>query len=173
MHSELLFELCFFICFSSAFNTIQPLILVRKLLDMNVSSSYVSWIFGYLTNRCQYVSLDGTRSPTAHTNTSAHQDTVPAPFLNTLYTSSYTSTDNVYPLVKYADDSVVVGTVNNDDDSGYLREINDFVQWCDDNIYLQLNVTKTKELCNNFSRKQTREFYMTLQWPIYLTYNDR
>ena len=44
--------------------------------------------------------------------------------------------------------------VNNDDDSGYLREINDFVQWCDDN-FLQLNVTTNKELCIDFRRKQT------------------
>ena len=44
--------------------------------------------------------------------------------------------------------------VNIDDVSGYLREIIDFVQWCD-GIYLQLNVTKTKELCINFRRKQT------------------
>ena len=92
---------------------------------MNVPSSCVSWIFGYLTNICQYVSLEDIPSPTVHTNTGTPQ--VLAPFLYTLYTSDYKSTDNVYPLVKYADDSVIVGMVNNDDDSGYLREINDFV----------------------------------------------
>ena len=35
-----------------------------------------------------------------------------------------------------------------------VTEINDFVQWCDNN-FLQLNVTKTKQLCIDFRRKQT------------------
>ena len=71
----------------------------------------------------------------------------------THYTSDYKKTDNVYPLVKYAADCVIVSMVNNVDGSGYLREINDFVQWCDDN-FLQLNVTKTKELRVDFRLKQ-------------------
>ena len=124
-----------FLYLSSVLKTIQPHILVRKLLDMNVLSSYVSWIFGYLTNICQYVSLEGVRSPTVHTNTGAHQSTIMAPFRYTLFISDYKSTDNVHPLVKYAGDSVIVGTVNNDDDSGYLREINEFVKWCDDSFF--------------------------------------
>ena len=52
--------------FSSAFNTIQPHIFARKFLDTNVS-----WIFGYLTSRCHYVSHEGIRSPTVHINTGA------------------------------------------------------------------------------------------------------
>ena len=120
-----------FLDLSSAFNTIQPHIFARKLLDMNVPSSYVSWMFGYLTSRCQYVSLERIRSSSVHTPTGAPQNTVLAPFMYTLYTSDYRSSDNVYPLVKSANDSVIVGMVNNDDDSGYL-------------IILQLNVTKTK-----------------------------
>ena len=111
--------------FPSAFNTIHPHIRARKLLDMNVPYSYVSWIFRYLTNRCQYVRREGIRSPTEHLRTPG---TVLAPFLYTLYTSDYKSTDNVYPLIKYLDVSVIVGLDNNNDDSGYLREINDFVK---------------------------------------------
>ena len=79
--------------------------------------------------------LEGIRFPTVHTDTDTPQGTVLAPFLYTYYTSDYKSTDNVYPLVRYADDSVIVGMVNNEDDSGYLREINDFVLWCDDTLY--------------------------------------
>ena len=50
-------------------------------------------------------------------NTGALQGTVLA---LCMYTQN---TDNAYPLVKYADDSVIFGMVNNDDESGYLREI--------------------------------------------------
>ena len=46
-----------FIDFSSAFNTIQPHLLARKLLDMNVKPSLVLWIVHFLVNRTQPVSM--------------------------------------------------------------------------------------------------------------------
>ena len=48
-----------FFDFSSAFNTIQPHLLVQKLLNMKLPSSVISWIFEYLTSRFQYVMLNG------------------------------------------------------------------------------------------------------------------
>ena len=47
-----------FFDFSSAFNTIQPHLLVQKLLNVKFPSSVISWIFDYLTNRLQYVCLE-------------------------------------------------------------------------------------------------------------------
>ena len=38
-----------FFDFSSAFNTIEPHLLVQKLLNMKLPSSVISWIFDYLT----------------------------------------------------------------------------------------------------------------------------
>ena len=43
--------------FSSAFNTIQPHLLVEKMQKMNVPGNFVAWIFNYLTFRPQYVRL--------------------------------------------------------------------------------------------------------------------
>ena len=91
-------RLMFFIYFSSDLNTIQPRILARKLLDMNMPSSYVLWIFGYLTIACHYVSRERIRPPIVRKNTGALQGTVLA---LCMYTQN---TDNAYPLVKYADE---------------------------------------------------------------------
>ena len=57
-HARLLF-----LDFSSAFNTIQPHVLVSKLLsEFNLESNLVSWIMDFLTNRTQRVKVNGCLS---------------------------------------------------------------------------------------------------------------
>ena len=94
-----------FFNFSGAFNTIQPHLLVQKLLNMKLPSSVISWIFEYLTSRLQYVRLNGLMSSAISTNTGAPQGTVLAPFLFVLYTADCRSIDESCPLVKFADDT--------------------------------------------------------------------
>ena len=76
-----------FFDFSRAFNTIQPDLLVKKLLNMKLPSSVISWIFDYLTSRLQYVRLNGLLLSAISTNTGAPQGTVLGPFLFALYTT--------------------------------------------------------------------------------------
>ena len=90
-----------FFNFSSAFNTIQPHLLVQKLLNMKLPSSVISWIFDYLTSRLQYVRLNGLLSSAIKTNTGAPQGTVLAPFLFVLYTADSRSIDESCPVVKF------------------------------------------------------------------------
>ena len=92
--------------------------------------------------------LHGDKSDVEYTGTP--KDTVLAPFLFTLYTASCRNSDISCPLVKFADDTAMVGKISNDDDSIYLDEIERFTDWCDDN-YLYLYVLKT---CTDFSVTQ-------------------
>ena len=46
-----------FFDFSSAFNTIQPRLLVKKLLDINLPCGLIQWTLDYLTNHSQYVKI--------------------------------------------------------------------------------------------------------------------
>ena len=144
-----------FFDFPSAFNTIQPHILVKKLIDMNVPSNFSLWILDYLSSRSQYVKLDSnTLSDTIISNTGAPQGTVLAPFLFTVYTSDCVSTSEKCPLVKFADDTEMAGLIDKDDDSAFLSQVESFVQYCDGN-YLELNVGKTKEMLIDFRRTST------------------
>ena len=42
--------------------------MVQKLLKINLSPSVVQWVFNYLTNQSQFVSLMGARSAVVWTN---------------------------------------------------------------------------------------------------------
>ena len=63
------------------------------------------------------------------------------------------STDESCPVVKFADDTELVGKISNDEDAIYQRQIEKIVNWCDKN-YLYLNVSKTKEMCIDFRKNQ-------------------
>ena len=90
-----------FFDFSSAFNTIQPHLLARKLHNMHLHPSTVSWIHDYLTDRPQHVRLQNNntvaKSKQSHTTNrnadTTNTHTVKSPntthtFSNTIYTST-------------------------------------------------------------------------------------
>ena len=145
-----------FIDFSSAFNTIQPHILIPKLQAMNFPESACLWILDFLTERPQFVFLNFSHSSFSSnlliTNTGAPQGTVLAPVLFSIYTNDCTTIFNNIPIIKYADDTSIQALISNDSDlSNYYAEIDRFVNWCDSH-YLLLNVKKTKEFIVDFRR---------------------
>ena len=150
--------------FSSAFNTIQPHLLVEKMKRMNVPANFIAWIFNYLTFRPQYVRLaisKGSSSTTISSktivlNTGAPQGTVLSPFLFTLYTADSRCTDSSCPLVKFADDTAQVAKIKGDNDLVYKEQVEKFVEWCDEN-HLVLNTNKTKEIVIDFRKKKVHE----------------
>ena len=145
-----------FVDFSSAFNTIQPHLMMQKLREMNVSSALILWVHDFLTNRQQYVKIGDTLSTVAITNTGAPQGCVSSPILFSIYTANCkpigkTSHDI---LVKYADDKCLLGLINNNDYMKFEQEVQALAAWCEEN-YLDLNTKKTKELVIDF-RKNAR-----------------
>ena len=145
-HSRILF-----VDFSSAFNTIQPHILMKKLIEMNVNSNIILWIHSFLTERVQYVNFNGTKSGVIIINTGAPQGCVLSAFLFTIYTTDCTSSSKQVVILKYADDTVIIGLLSNNDETSYRQEVMKFCKWCDDN-YLNLNVSKTKEMLVDFRK---------------------
>ena len=149
-----------FVDFSSAFNTIQPKILVEKLFKMNVNKHLCAWIFEFLTNRPQYVrfQVDSTLfySKTRVINIGSPQGTCISPALFTIYTDDCRSENEYVKIVKFADDTAILGLLNETDASFrlFLDEIERFVSWCARHS-LQLNVSKTKDMIFDFRRKET------------------
>ncbi len=67
--------------------------------------------------------------------------------------SSHSSTS----IIKFADDTVVLGLVSNNDEATYLHEVERLTSWCQDN-FLSLNVSKTKELIVDFRKRQQQPY---------------
>jgi hypothetical protein len=54
-------------------------------------------------------------------------------------------------IIKYADDTALIGRIHDNDESDYRKEIADLVNWCDQNN-LSLNVKKTNEMVFDFRK---------------------
>ena len=72
---------CLFIDYSSAFNTIQPHILINRLQEYNIPARLQLFILDFLTNRRQYVRTDTELSSATVINTGAPQGCVLSAFL--------------------------------------------------------------------------------------------
>ena len=140
-----------FVDFSSAFNTILPHILERQLSQLRVPVSTCKWITDFLTNRTQRVKLGSCISSSRSTSTGSPQGCVLSPALFTLYTNSCTSLDPSVKLLKFADDTTLVGLISRGDESAYRREIERLQSWCSLNN-LELNALKTVEMVVDFRR---------------------
>ena len=128
-HARLLF-----VDFSSAFNTIQPHLLVQVLTDyFHLDPSMVGWVLDFLTNRVQRVRVNGSLSSELTISTGSPQGCVLSPLLYILYTDSCRSAHPNRHILKFADDSVIVSLLNNEEAS-HGPVVNDFVTWCDNSF---------------------------------------
>ncbi len=131
-----------FIDNSSAFNTIVPTKLAVKLSDLGLNTSLCDWIQDFLTTRPQVVKVGQFTSNSITLNIGAPQGCVLSPLLYSLYTHDCVSSHSFTSIIKFADDTVVLGLINNDDEAAYLEEVERLTSWCQDNC-LYLNVSKT------------------------------
>ncbi len=58
-------------------------------------------------------------------------------------------------IVKFADDTAVIGLITDNDETAYREEVSTLTKWCQEN-HLSLNINKTKELVVDY-RRQSRE----------------
>ncbi|KAK3557940.1 hypothetical protein QTP86_003864 [Hemibagrus guttatus] len=147
--------------FSSAFNTILPLLLRDKLTEMGVSSHLVAWIIGYLTGRPQYVQLGDCRSDTVVSSTGAPQGTVLYLVLFTLYTSVFQYNSESCHVQKFMDNTAIVRCIRRGQEEEYKKLIQDFIAWCYFN-HLHLNTTKTREMVVDFRRPRPQPEPVTI-----------
>ena len=140
-----------FVDYSSAFNTILPDRLHTKLLQLHVPSPICEWITDFLTNRKQQVRAGSHLSAPLIINTGAPQGCVLSPYLFSLYTNDCLSSHSSIKLVKFADDTTVLGLIKDADETEYRDTVSQLAAWCTRNN-LELNTNKTVEMVMDFRR---------------------
>ena len=135
-----------FIDYNSAFNTILPFKLVIKLRAFCLNSSLCKWILDFLRG-------GNNTSAMMILNTGAPQGCGRSPLLYSLFTHDCVAMHD--SIIKFTDDTIVVGLINNNDETAYREEVRALVEWCQENN-LSLNVNQTKGQIANY-RRQKRE----------------
>ncbi|KAK3564738.1 hypothetical protein QTP86_024866 [Hemibagrus guttatus] len=140
--------------FSSAFNTIIPQHLIEKLSLLGLNTSLCNWILEFLKGRPQSVRIRTSFSSTRTLSTGAPQGCVLSPLLFALLTHDCAAMHSSNHIVKFADDTTMVGLISKNDESVYREEKQCLTAWCKANNQ-SLNVNKTKEMVVDFRRAQS------------------
>ena len=137
-----------FIDYSSAFNTIVPSKLI-KLEALGLKPALCNWVLDFLTGCPKVVRVGNNTSTSLILNTGTAQGCVLSPLLYSLFTHKCMATHASNSIIKFADDTTVVGLITNNDKTAYREELRALRVWCKENN-LSLNVNKTKEMIVDF-----------------------
>ena len=142
--------LCLFLDLSKAFDTLNHGILLSKLQYYGLSDTPIRWFTSYLTERQQYVELNGVKSNTSFINTGVPQGSILGPLLFIIYMNDINNASKVFQASLYADDTslnTVISAFNANPNHLVSTAINDelnlVTEWLATNK-LSLNVSKTK-----------------------------
>ena len=112
------YERMLFIDYSSTFNTILPSKLIIKLGALSLNPALCNWVLDFLTGCPQVVKVGNTTSTSLILNTGAPQGCVLSPILYYLFTHDCIATHASNSIIKFADNTTVVGLITNNDDIG-------------------------------------------------------
>jgi hypothetical protein len=122
------------------FNTIVLTKLITKLRTLGLNTSRCNWILDFLTGLPQVVRVGHNTSATLILNTGVPQERVFSPLLYSLFTYDCVAKHNSNTIIKFADDTTVVGLIIDNDETAYREEVRELAVWCQDNN-LSLNVS--------------------------------
>lgn len=146
-----------FLDFSSAFNTVILHKLVMKLSNLSPGTSLCAWVLDFLGNRPQHVRMGERTSTTIILNTGTPQGCVLSPLLFSLFTHDCSPIHPTNTIIKFADNTTIVGLIRDNDESAYGEEVKHLTDWCFHNN-LDLNIDKTKEITVDYCGNPKRLF---------------
>ena len=148
---------CLMIDFSKAFDMVDHVILIPKLIKLGVPDLIVNWICSFLTGRSQQCKVNGRLSRTAGIGLSIVQGSGIGPVLYAVMKSDLHTLSELNDIFKYADDTTLV--VPEHSDISIKDEYEHIKDWAVANK-LVINQAKTKEIV--FSRPRPSYLHIPL-----------
>ena len=146
-------SLLLLIDFSKAFDMVEHSILVSKLEHYGIRGLALNWIKSYLSNRQQFVSINGSDSSTQAMKYGVPQGSILGPLLFIIYINDMPSIAQYAKFVLYADDANIIITANTTEEiqTRVQKLIENLTKWVNYNG-LALNLKKTQYMI--FSRSK-------------------
>ena len=107
-----------------------------------------------MTGHPQVVRVGNNTSVTLILKTGAPQGCVLSPRLYSRFTHDCMARHDSNTIIKFADDTTVVGLITDNDEKAYRKEVRVLAVWCQDNN-LSLNVIKTTEMIVDYRKRRT------------------
>ena len=150
-------SLTVFMDLSKAFDTLDHKILLTNLKYYGIQDNELMWFSSYLTNRQQYVELDGISSDLKLLFTGVPQGSIPGPLLFLIYMNDIPQSSQHFKYILYADDSSLFTTVQfrSATQIDINNELSNVHNWLAVNKLL-LNVKKTKYVLFHAINKPTQ-----------------
>lgn len=104
------------------FNMIIPHQLTHKLSSMGLPSTLCDWLLDFLTGRPQSVRIGNKTSASVTTNIGTPQGCVLSPIPYTLFTHDCVVSHKDNTILKFADDTTVIGCITGGDETDKPKE---------------------------------------------------
>ena len=88
-----------------------------------------------------------------------------SPLLYSLFTHDCMARHDSNTIIKFADDTTVVGLITDNDEKAYKEEVRDLGVWYQDNN-LSLNVNKTKEMIVDYRKRSTEHVPILIEGAV-------
>ena len=162
-----------FLDLSKAFDTLDHEILLEKLLYYGIKGVSLKLMESYLTNRKQYVNIDGTCSEMSTLNTGVPQGSILGPLLFIIYINDIAEASKIFNFIIYADDTTLSTTLeivlkdNNTRTTSQVinEELMLVSNWLKLNK-LSLNVQKSKYMIFHTPKKKVDSLHLTIDGTI-------